>query len=127
MQTKKFHVIQLQQAHAVVECLAEFLSGFARRHFGLYDDLFAIKFWQDPAQLELGSSIATRCFNMVDTQLDRSSDRGLQIGLTLVRNAFCLLIFPRMLVSHSTTRKDGHLQFGSTKSAVNHDLSVHFG
>ena len=60
---------------------------------------------------------------MVDSQLKRATNGGLQVGLALLGHLVGIDVLPLVLVTHAATGKDGHPEFGLAKSPIFHGLS----
>jgi len=115
---EKVDVIEFQQAHGLLEIFEEIRDVGRGSDFGLDDDFVPGQLGQDVAELLFAGAVASRGFDVIDAEFNRAVDGGFEIVLVVGGEA--ILVIPRLLIAHSAARKDGDLQFGFTKAAVEH-------
>ena len=57
-------------------------------------------------------------FDVLDTKLQRTADRRLEIRLVLRRYLTERHVLPLELIAHPATAKNGHLKFGAAETSV---------
>ncbi len=117
---QQIDVVEVEERQRSIEGFEKVFGGVFDDDFGLDNQAIAGEERKNFAQLDFGGTVGTGGFDVSDPEINGTANCGFEIFLVGFGNLFFGEIAPGVLVPHSATGKDGHLQVGTSEAAVLH-------
>ncbi len=117
-------MVEVEEGERSIEGFEKFGGAVFDDDFGLDDEAIAGQEGEDFSELNFGGAVGTGGFDVVDPEIHGAADGGFEVLLVGFGDLVCGEIVPFVLIPHSATGEDGHLQVGASEAAVLHGSKV---